>query len=201
MIRVIALVGALAAAVALGVGAATATAADEPSLADNLAAQLGISPERLRAAFKTALTARVDAAIAAGKLTPEHGAKLKERIAEAEGLGMGARKAFAKRAKAFQQRLVARGKALGAAADYLDLTRDELRAELQEGESLAQIAAAQGKSKAGLVAALTANAKEAVAKALADGKLTTTRADALQERIVERAERLVERQREPKTGV
>ena len=200
MTRLITLVAVLGAAASLTLGATAATAADEPSLVDGVAAQLGVSPERLRAAFKSALTARVDSAIAAGKLTPEQGAKLKARIAEAKGLGVGARKGFGKKARALKQRLMARGKTLGAAADYLGLTRAELRTELQEGRSLAEIAGSQGKSKAGLVAALTKEANERIANALADGKLTQTRADALKERIAERVERLVERQREAKTS-
>ena len=68
----------------------SALAADRPSLVDEIAARLGVSPEQLRAAVKAALVARVDAAVAAGKLTPEQGARLKERIAKANGLGLGA---------------------------------------------------------------------------------------------------------------
>ena len=75
MRRLSALVAALAAVAALGIGVASATAADQPSLADDVAARLGIPPDKLRTAFREALAARIDAAVKAGKLTPEQGAK------------------------------------------------------------------------------------------------------------------------------
>jgi hypothetical protein len=191
--RIIALAASLAAVAALAVGATAAGAADKPSLRDDVAARLGVSPDKLRDAFKAALTARTDAAVAAGRLTPEQGAKLKERIASAQGLGLGIRKAFAERQHAFVGRVVARGKAFGAAADYLGMSRDALRAELAKGQSLAQIAKAKGKSVDGLEAAMLAPAKAALAKAVANGRLTQQRADAILARLTAHVEKLVQR--------
>jgi hypothetical protein len=193
MTRIVALAASLVAVAALAVGAAAAGAADRPPLADDVAARLGIPPEKLRDAFRAALTARIDAAVAAGRLTPEQGARLKERIANAKGFGLGIRKAFAKRHHAFVGRVVAHGRAMGAAATYLGLSRKELRAELAKGQSLAQIAKAKGKSTDGLVAAMVAPAKAALAKAVSSGKLTQQRADAILARLTDRVEALVER--------
>ena len=89
--RVPAIVAAALAALVLGAGATGALAADRPTLTDEIAAQLGVSPEQLRAAFKAALVARVDAAVAAGKLTPAQGARLK--AADREGERARARRA------------------------------------------------------------------------------------------------------------
>ncbi|HEX3290189.1 MAG TPA: hypothetical protein VHR46_02265 [Gaiella sp.] len=193
MTRIVALAASLAAVAALAVGAAAVQAADRPPLADDVAARLGIPPEKLRDAFRAALTARIDAAVAAGRLTPEQGAKLEARIANAKGFGLGIRKRFAQRQHAFAGRVVARGKALGAAATYLGLSRDALRAELAEGQSLAQMAKAKGKPTDGLVAAMVAPAKTALAKAVANGKLTQARADGILARLTERVEALVQR--------
>jgi hypothetical protein len=55
-----------------------------------------------------------------------------------------------------------------AAADYLDLSQEQLRAELREGKSLAQIARDHGKSVDGLVDALVAEAKKAFPNANTD---------------------------------
>lgn len=192
------IVAVVAVAVAVAVGAPGAAAAERPSLADDIAARLGISVEKLREATRAALVARIDAAIAAGKLTPERGAMLKERIAKAQGLGLGAWRGFAKKQKAFTARLVAKAKGLGSAADYLGMTRAELRAELREGRSLAQIATANGKTVAGLVAAMLAPAKERLAKAVAADRLTQARADELLDRLEERVEKLVQRTFEAK---
>jgi hypothetical protein len=193
MTRIVALAASLAAVAALAVGAAAVQAADRPPLADDVAARLGIPPEKLRDAFRAALTARIDAAVAAGRLTPEQGAKLEARIANAKGFGLGIRKRFAQRQHAFAGRVVARGKALGAAATYLGLSREALRAELAEGQSLAQMAKAKGKPTDGLVAAMVAPAKTALAKAVANGKLTQARADGILARLTERVEALVQR--------
>jgi hypothetical protein len=198
--RVPAFVAAALAALVLGAGATGALAADRPSLGDEIAAQLGVSPEKFRAAVKAALVARVDAAVAAGKLTPEQGARLKERIAHATGLGLGARRAFAEKRQVFGDRLAKSARRRGPAAEYLGMTREALRAELRKGQSLAQIARARGKSVDGPVAAVVAPVKERLAKAVASKRLTQQRADALLERITERVERLVQRSFAPRAA-
>ncbi len=69
---------------------------------------------------------------------------------------------------------------LPAAARYLGVSATRLRAELQSGRSLAQIAdATPGKSASGLIEARV-NAREATIKqALASGRISQTTADAL----------------------
>jgi len=190
--RHIALAAALVAVAALAFGAGSAAAADTPSLGDAVAARLGITGDQLRAAFKAELNARIDAAVAAGRLTPEQGTKLKERVANAKGLGIVVRRAFAERHKGLVGRIVQVHR-LGAAAKYLGMTPKELRTARQSGRSLAQIAASKGKSVDGLVAAIVAPAKARAAKAVSNGKLTQQRADELIARLTERVKALVER--------
>lgn len=190
--RHIALAAALVAVAALAFGAGSAAAADTPSLGDAVAARLGITGDQLRAAFKAELNARIDAAVAAGRLTPEQGAKLKERVANAKGLGIVVRRAFAERHKGLVGRIVQVHR-LGAVAKYLGMTPKELRTARQSGRSLAQIAASKGKSVDGLVAAIVAPAKARAAKAVSNGKLTQQRADELIARLTERVKALVER--------
>ena len=180
---------------ALALGASTAAAAEKPSLADQVAARLGVSAEQLRAAFKATLTARVDAAVAAGKLTPEQAAKLKERIATANGLGLGAKRGFAKKQQALVKRIGLKTKRLAAASEYLGLTRERIRAELKAGKSLAQIAAAQGKTADGLATAMLAPVKDRLAKAVAAKRLTRERANEILERLNERLEQGIQRTR------
>ena len=59
-----------------------------------------------------------------------------------------------------------------AIATYLGLTSDKLRSDLESGETLAQIAAAQGKTVSGLEAAIVADATTNLDAAVAAGKLT-----------------------------
>lgn len=62
-------------------------------------------------------------------------------------------------------------------ADALDLTTDELNAELTSGKTLAEIAEAQGVSEDELAAALETSVKAGLEKAVADGVLTQEEAD------------------------
>ncbi len=59
-----------------------------------------------------------------------------------------------------------------AIATYLGLTSDQLRADLQSGETLAQIATAQGKTVSGLEAAIVVDATTNLDAAVTAGKLT-----------------------------
>lgn len=192
MTRILALTASLAAFAALALSAPGVAADGKPSLVDDVAARLGVTPDELRAAFKAALTARVDAAVAAGKLTPAQAAKLKQRIAAGPALGLGARKAFAQRQQAFRDR-IAKARAHAPVAAYLGMTREQLRNELRSGTSLAQIAKERGKSVDGLVAAMLAPVKARLAKAVENGRLTKTRADAILARLTQGANALVQR--------
>jgi hypothetical protein len=190
--RHIALAAALVAVATLAFGAGAASAADTPTLGDAVAARLGITGDQLRTSFKAELNSRIDAAVAAGKLTPEQGAKLKERVANAKGLGIGARRAFTQKHKALVARIV-RVNRLHLAAKYLGMTPKEIRTARQDGQSFAQIATSKGKSVDGLVAAIVAPAKARAAKAVSDGRLSQQRADELIARLTERAQALVQR--------
>jgi hypothetical protein len=72
------------------------------------------------------------------------------------------------------------GSSLVAAATYLGLSRTDLRTQLASGQTLAQIAKAQGKSVDGLVAAMVAAAKRALDTAVGNGYLTQQQAAAVE---------------------
>jgi hypothetical protein len=164
-------VGAAALLAAAGGGAAAVAASQDSSpsdqskaVIDDAAAQLGISPSKLTNALKKALSDRVDAAVAAGRITKAEGDALKARIQADDfpffgGLhrGFGHFGFFGR---------------LDAAASYLGLTDVQLRTELESGKSLAQVAKDHGKSVDGLVDALVASAKQKLDHAVAAGRLT-----------------------------
>ena len=192
---VVAIVAAAVVAVALGVTGAVAasralTADDERrAVLDDAADRLGVEPSELEDALRDALKARVDAAVAEGRLTEEQGVELKRRLDSGEvpflrGLGKPGQGRFGH----FH---FARFPAVGAAADYLGLEHDELRERLRDGDTLAEIAKAEGKAVGGLVDALVADAEKRLEHAVAAGKLTRAQADELADRLDERMTDLV----------
>lgn len=92
------------------------------------------------------------------------------------------------------------GPALEEAAGLLGLTAGELRAELQEGVSLAAVAEEQGVAVDTLVDGLVAAAEEHVAEHLAAGDITQEQADQRLAGIEERIAVLVEREDLPLRG-
>jgi hypothetical protein len=191
----VALVGA-GAAIAAG-SSTSSTAADEPFLSA-VAKRVNVTPEALLSAIKAEATARVDAAEKSGKLPAEAAKRIRERIAGATLerplglLGPGARRG-GPAGPAGPERHHGLKETGKAAADYLGLTRAELRAELVKGKSLAQIAKEQGKSVDGLKAAIAAEAKSHLDQAVADGKLTREQADELLSRLQEHLDDIVNR--------
>lgn len=141
----------------------------------------GLSVAELEAGIKARLSARIDAALASGRITPERAARLKERIA-AGSLCQGAH---------VRGKLGARA-LLRTAADFLGLTKAELRAELP-GTSLGALALEKGKTVEGLEAALLAPAKARLAKAVEAGRITRVQADRRLEQLERHIDRLVTR--------
>jgi hypothetical protein len=83
------------------------------------------------------------------------------------------------------------GGGLGAAATYLGLSTVSLRTQLDNGQTCAQIAKAQGKTVDGLVAAMVAARKRLLDTAVSNGVLTQAQATALESRLTVRIEAMV----------
>jgi hypothetical protein len=81
------------------------------------------------------------------------------------------------------------GATSSAVTGYLGVTAAALRSDMQNGETLAQVAKAQGKTVAGLVALMVAGQKKLIDDAVSDGRLTQAQAQqfesSLQQRITE----------------
>lgn len=164
-------VGAAALLIAAGGGAAAVAATQGSSPGDeskaiinDAAGQLGISPDKLTNALKKALMDRVDAAVAAGRITKAEGDELKARIQADNFPIIGGPHGGFRPFPFFGS--------LDAATDYLGLTEAQLHNELQSGKTLAQVAKDHGKSVDGLIDAMVASAKQKLDDAVADGRLT-----------------------------
>jgi hypothetical protein len=166
MVGAAAMLAAAGGGVALGSSENGSPSEESQAIINDAASQLGISPAKLSDALKKALNDRVDAAVAAGRLSKEEGAAIKARI-QADGVplfgglrhGPGHVGVFA---------------SLDEAAGYLGLTEAQLRTELEGGKSLAQVARDKGKSVDGLVDTLVAAAKKKLDEAVSAGRITKT---------------------------
>jgi polyhydroxyalkanoate synthesis regulator phasin len=164
-----------------GVAQAQEPAADKAArheeYLEKLAQKLGVTVEALEAAQKAVRDEMIDEAVAAGRITAEQGEKLKSGEIGEFRAGHGERVKHAV-VNIFE-----------SAASILGLSNEEVRAGLQEGKSLNNLATEQGVSnfEAQLVAKLTAD----IQAKLADGTITQEQADRLMENLVEHVSQIV----------
>ena len=176
----------------MGAGAAVAATqfgdpkAESEAIIKDAAGQLGVQPAQLSDALKTAYKNRIDAAVAAGRLTKDQGDAIKAQIDAGNVPLAGAgnprpprrvRSRWAQPGPMGAPGLGHDMRGLSAAADYLGLSASELQTKLQSGKSLADIAKDQGKSVDGLVDVMVADAKQHLDQAVKDGHLTQSQAD------------------------
>src|SRR6478609_6118326 len=133
---------------AFAAGRLTSPKEERQAVINDAAKQLGIEPAKLSAALTKAFQNRVDAAVADGRLTKAQGEALKARIAAGDApllFGGGPHRAgpgFGGGPGCGHHR----GPGLDSAAKYLGLTEAQLRTQLQNGKTLAEVAKAQGKT-------------------------------------------------------
>jgi hypothetical protein len=190
-------------AAAAGAGATIAVAQDSPSskaesYLNRVATHLGVSTDELKDALKAGALDEVDAAVEDGRLTQEEADELREHIESGEvppflGPLIGPRfEHFPDRPALGVAPFFFFEENLTTAADYLGLTEDELQERLNGGNTLADLAEAEGKSVEGLKQALVDAARERIDQAVEDGDLTRAEADRLLEGLVERIGSLVD---------
>ncbi|MEP7040016.1 MAG: hypothetical protein ABI864_00425 [Chloroflexota bacterium] len=177
---------ALAAPASRGAGTSSADLADgaycetwQKSFAD----ELGVSVDDLLPAAKAASIAAIDAAVAAGDLTAERATALKEKVNAAvgngcpffghpfTGAGAGLKGHFG-------------GPLLSVAAEALGMEPGELVQALRSGDSLQDVATAQGKDYHTVTQAIHDAVKTKLDAAVADG-LDQARADAMLSKLDE----------------
>src|SRR5215467_7185008 len=106
---------------------------ENQAVVNDAAKQLGVTPGALSSALKKALENRVDAAVAAGRLTKAQGDELKQRIES------GDMPLFAGPGLRMHHMFGMVGHGLDAAASYLGLSEDQLRTQLENGKTLADV--------------------------------------------------------------
>jgi hypothetical protein len=198
--------GGAVAVVALGAGvvmAQTPTGNGTGStFLDRVAQKLGIDTPKLQKAITDTRNEDVDAAVQNGDLTQKQADALKERMQNAPGFGgrgfggPGGPEGFGAHGgpKGFGP-----GFGMGLAdapqkfADFLGITLDQLKAELQaDGATIANVAEAHGKSRDQLKTFITDSARAKLDEAVKNGDLTQKRADAALTMLNENLDKLID---------
>jgi len=174
--RVIA-IGAAVAAVA-GIGG-TALAHESATVGDSFvgdfARHLGVSPAKVRDAYRAAVVDHIEAAVKAGRLTRAQADALEARIRSrgAQPFGFGPPGGFEHRPFGHGGPFEHHGPSpFAAVATYLGISDDAVRKAVGSGQTLAQLAAAEGKSVTGLEGAMTAPLRARLAAGVKAGRLT-----------------------------
>jgi hypothetical protein len=183
--------GTAALAAVLGGGAAVAATGSSPveesdAIVEDAAEQLGVTSQELDAALTEALKNRIDADVADGRITEERAAELKERIdaGEVPLVGVGPGKGHHRGHHGFVD--------FEAAAVFLGVEESALRERLRGGNTLAEVATAEGRTAAGLVDALVEAATADLAEKVEAGRLTDARRDAILENLESRMQDAVD---------
>jgi hypothetical protein len=184
--------GAGAALAVVGAGGALAAdkltpAEESKAVVDDAAKQLGVDPAKLNDALKQALENRIDQAVASGRLTKEQAKAMKQRI-ENDDFPL-----FPVPGPAFGPRGFGHHgfRDLDAAAAYLGVDEDALRAQVRDGDTLADIAKAKGKSVDGLVGAIVAATTKRLDAAVSAGRITKAQRDEIVAGLKQRTTEIV----------
>jgi hypothetical protein len=227
----------VAAGVALLAGAGGAYAVTKSSGADghqaflnNVAKRLNVSPQQLESAFQGALSDRLDADVAAGRITRAQADEIEKRMKQHgavpfPGAGppplAGPPPPGAPPRPPFFERRGGHGRfggpgphgpggpggplmaGIDAAAKYLGLTDVQLRTQLHSGKSLAQVAGDKNKPVDGLKSAIEDAVKADLDKAVADKRITAAQEKHVLDELHTRIDDIVNRKpgdRPPRRG-
>ena len=151
-------------------------------LLSRVAQRLGVSVEELKKAISASELEMLDEAVAEGRISLCRAERVRQHIQE------GRLFLFARPHRPHPGRALV----LYAAAETLDMRPRELRAELMEGQSIAQVAEARDISRAELKAGILSEAEERLDGAVDNGRLTRERADEALQRLRENIDRIID---------
>jgi len=175
-------------------GEATPTAG---GFKERVAEKLGVSVEQLDQAVHDAALDAVNEAEAAGKITPEQATKARQRIEDGKGAGLFDRIRERSVDRPEHRLTLVRRGIVRSAATALGMTPEDLRAELQSGDSIADVASEHGVSLEDVKARISSDAEAKLSEAVANGRLTEERADELLARLTAKLDEILNKSKEP----
>jgi uncharacterized protein YeaC (DUF1315 family) len=159
---------------------------------NRLAQNLGVTPDRLRDALRQTAVQEVDAAQAAGRLTPEQAQRLKDAINQGKLPFLGLRGPLFGPGKGVGRLGLGMSASLDQLAQFLGVSRDQLRQELRD-KSLAEVAQAHGKSTDQLKQFILDNVRQRLSQAVQQGRITQQQADTALNNLQQRLDDLINR--------
>jgi hypothetical protein len=161
---------------------------DRQAFINDVAQRLNVSPDRLKSALQGALSDRIDAAVAAGKITRAQADAMKQRLQQSGGapfLGGPPHPFFGGPGGPFVA-------GFDAAGRYLGLTPQQLHDQLESGKSLADIAGDRKKDVGGLKQAIESGVRGRLDTAVKNHRLTKAQEDRILSDLSGRIDTLVQ---------
>lgn len=160
---------------------------------DALAANLGVSRDALDSALTDTALEMVDKAVADGKITQDEADNIKERINSSEFPPFGFKLGFGHGFEMGFDRGFHIGVKLDDLANFLGVDIATIHEGMKNGQSLGQIAEANGKSRDELKAHLTSNVEEKLSQAVTDGNITQAQADEKLQNFTDNLDEMIDR--------
>jgi hypothetical protein len=184
-----------ACSIAGGAYAATSGSTPQQTFLNDVAKRLNVNPQRLSSALQAAFGDELQAAVKAGKLTEAQAKAIEQRVHDR---GFPPFPFLFRHALPFGGPMLHGGPLLhggivSAAAAYIGISERQLWGQLQSGKSLAQVAAAHGKSATGLERALASALRAKLDGARSAGMLTQQMEQRLLNRLQSRLGVLINR--------
>ncbi len=188
------------------IGAATYVSAQTPGPAagvpqtvrqqflDRLAQNLNVSTDQLTSALKTTELQTVDDLLANGKITQAQADKLKNAINSGKDFGLG--RLLERRENVRERVATAIRREIGkSAADAIGISVGDLRNELKDGKSIADVAPEHNVSLDTVKSKITSDVKSKLDKAVANGKITQTREDQMLQRLADNLDTILNKKK------
>jgi len=153
---------------------------------DRLAAQLDVSRDALDQAIKDVGLDMVDQAVADGRITEDEAARIREAIENGKLPFFGP--------PGFHHRPHRGAHVVGEVAEFLGVEPQVVLDGLENGQSLAQVAEANGKSRDELKTFLLDEIEEYTARMVENGRITQERAAEIRENASARIDELIDRE-------
>jgi hypothetical protein len=151
-----------------------------------LAEKLGIGQDELESAVQETQLELLDEAVAAGRIDEERAGRIRERIESGEGFAFGFGGGHHGPGHGHH--------VLEETAEFLGIERSDVLAGIEDGQTLGEIAAANGSSAEALVDHLVGELTTRVNEKVAEGDISQERADEILSTATERITNLVNRE-------